>query len=59
MAYKWENGKVIRVSMPKKLSPENEKALEEYWKNTDVTNHPWKGTFKTFGIKVIYDTRKN
>ena len=30
MAYKWENGKVVRVSMPKKLSPENEKALEEY-----------------------------
>jgi len=53
MAYKWENGKVVRVSMPKKLSPENEKALEEYWQNTDTSNHPLKGLFKKSGIKVI------
>jgi len=38
MAYKWENGKVIRVSMAKKLSPENEKTLEEYWQKTDTSN---------------------
>ena len=30
MAYKWENGKVIRVSMPKKLSLENEKLANYY-----------------------------
>jgi len=59
MAYKWENGKVIRVSLPKTLSPETEKALEEYWQNTDVSNHPWKGTFKNFGIKVNYGNRKD
>jgi len=58
MAYKWENGKVIRVSLPKKLSPENEKALEEYYKNTDVTNHPLKGIFKNSGVKVIYGNSK-
>ena len=45
MAYKWENGKVIRVSLPKKLSKQNEKALEEYWKNTDTTNHLFKRAF--------------
>ena len=45
MAYKWENGKVIRVSMPKKLSPENEKALEEYWKKTDISKNLFKRTF--------------
>jgi len=52
MAYKWENGKVVRVSMPKKLSPENEKALEEYWKNTDVSNHPWKDRLKKLNINI-------
>jgi hypothetical protein len=58
MAYKWENGKVVRVSLPKKLSAKNAQALEEYWQKTDVTNHPWRGTFKDFGIKVIYDNKK-
>ena len=53
MAYKWENGKVIRVSMPKKLSPENEKALDEYWQNTDTSKNPLRGIFKSLKIKVI------
>ncbi len=53
MAYKWKNGKVVRISLPKKLLPENEKALEEYWQKTDITNHPLKGIFKKSGIKVI------
>jgi len=53
MAYKWENGKVIRVSMPKKLSPENEKALEEYWQKTDTSKNPLRGVFKSLNIKVI------
>ncbi|WP_456488290.1 hypothetical protein [Caminibacter pacificus] len=34
MAYKWEKGRVKRVSLPKKLSKENKKLLEEYWENT-------------------------
>jgi hypothetical protein len=58
MAYKWENGKVVRVSMPKKLSPENEKALEEYWRNTDTSNHPWKGMFERLNINIKIQNAK-
>jgi len=53
MAYKWENGKVIRVSLPKKLSKQNEKALEEYWKNTDTTNHPLRELFKKVKVEIV------
>ena len=53
MAYKWENGKVVRVSMPKKLSPENEKALEEYWRNTDTSNYPLRELFHKVKVEIV------
>jgi len=36
MAYKWENGKIKKVELPKKLPKELEEKLEKYWEETEV-----------------------
>ena len=35
MAYKWENGKIKRISLPKKISKKNQKILEKYWEKSN------------------------
>ncbi len=34
MAYKWENGKIKRISLPKKISKKNQELLEKYWEKS-------------------------
>jgi len=52
MAYKWENGKIKRISLPKKLSKKNQKLLEEYWKNTKSIDKELE-ILKKLDIKII------
>ncbi|WP_156920206.1 MULTISPECIES: hypothetical protein [unclassified Lebetimonas] len=50
MAYKLENGKIKRVSLPKKLSKKNEELLEKYWEKTPAFENK---ILKKFSIKTI------
>ncbi len=52
MAYKWENGKIKRISLPKKLSKKNQKLLEEYWENTKSIDKELE-ILKKLDIKII------
>jgi len=52
MAYKWKKGKVIRVSLPKKLSKKNKKLLEEYFENANIPNEI--DLFQKLNIKTFY-----
>ena len=36
MAYKWKNGKIKKVELPKKLPKELEEKLEKYWEETEI-----------------------
>ena len=36
MAFKWKNGKIKRVELPKKLPKKLAKKLEKYWEETEV-----------------------
>ena len=37
MAYKYKNGKVVKISLPNKISKKMKKELELYYQNTDET----------------------
>ena len=53
MAYKWENGKIRRVSLPKKVSKKNKELLEKYSK-TDTSYKKELEILKNLNIKTVY-----
>ena len=58
MAYKWENGKIKRISLPKKLSKKNQKLLEKM-AEMEVNYDESFSFLKKLNIKVYDATEYN